>query len=171
MLELGLHLCRRQDDKHGLIMPIAGILSPDNVMAKVVAKDKGRLLRDLSERAGAAVQLPGNVVAREILKREALGSTGMGGGVAIPHARIPGLKNPFGILARLKKVIDFEAVDARPVDIVFLLLLTTTQDGEQLNALASIARKLRDPKIVGNIRHASGQAAMYCALVEGETQC
>lgn len=149
-------------------MLITDFLAPGNVMAKVGATDKNQLLRDLSQRAGLAVQLPADGIAREILKREALGSTGMGAGIAIPHARIAGLVKPFGILASLRKPIDFELVDARPVDVVFLLLQTTTQNGEQLNALASVARKLRDPKIVGNLRHARDQATLYSALVEGD---
>jgi PTS system nitrogen regulatory IIA component len=149
-------------------MLIAEFLSPDDVIDRVTVKGKRQLLHDLSERAASAVRLPGNLVSREILKREALGSTGVGGGIAIQHARIPGLTRPFGILARLKKAIDFEAVDARAVDIVFLLLLTTGQHDEQLNALASIARKLRDPKIAGNIRNGRNEAAMYDALSEGE---
>jgi PTS system nitrogen regulatory IIA component len=149
-------------------MLIAEFLSPDDVIVRVTAKDKRQLPRDLSERAASSAQLPGNLVSREILKREALGSTGTGGGIAIPHARIAGLTRPFGMLARLKNAIDFEAVDARPVDIVFLLLLTAGPHDEQLNALASIARKLRDPRIADNIRKGRNEAAIYDALLEGE---
>jgi PTS system nitrogen regulatory IIA component len=148
-------------------MLITDFLAPGNVMAKVGATDKDQLLRDLSQRAGLAVQLPADVIAREILKREALGSTGMGGGIAIPHARIPGLIKPFGILASLRKPIDFESVDARPVDVVFLLLQTTKPDGEQLNALASVARKLRDPDVVAAIRKGRDEAAIYGAIAGG----
>jgi Phosphoenolpyruvate-dependent sugar phosphotransferase system, EIIA 2 len=84
-------------------------------------------------------------IAAEILKREELGSTGTGGGVAIPHARIQELNEPFGIFARLNRPIDFQAIDTRPVDLVFLLLLPGDPVGEQLKALATVARKLRDP--------------------------
>ena len=65
-------------------------------------------------------------------------------GVAIPHARIPNLKKPFGILARLRKPIDFDAIDSQPIDLVFFLLLPATSNGEQLNALACVARKFRE---------------------------
>ena len=71
-----------------------------------------------------------------------------------PHARIKNLKKPFGILARLKKMIDFEAIDEKPVDLVFLLLLPDLAEGDQLNALASVARKLRDANIASSIRSA-----------------
>jgi nitrogen PTS system EIIA component len=75
-----------------------------------------------------------------------LGSTGVGNGVALPHARVPNVERPFGLLARLKQAIDFESVDDQPVDIVFLLLITEAADSAQFDALACIARKLRDPR-------------------------
>jgi PTS system nitrogen regulatory IIA component len=146
-------------------MSISDFLSPSSVLVDVSAPTKTRLLRDLARKAASALGMDPNTISHEILKRENLGSTGLGGGVAIPHAKIPGLKKPFGMLARLKTPIDFDAVDARPVDIVFMLLAaTTTESGEQLNALATVARSLRDPKIARNIRHANGDAAIYCAL-------
>ena len=85
-------------------------------------------------------------VSEQITKREELGSTGVGNGVALPHARLRGLKVPFGLLARLRQGIDFAAIDDQPVDIVFLLLLPETADGAQLNALACVARAMRDPE-------------------------
>ena len=150
-------------------MIIADFLSAADVLVKVAAADKGHLLRDLAHLAEPAVHLPGNVIAREILKRESLGSTGMGGGIAIPHALIPGLAKPFGMLARLKKAIAFEAIDGRPVDVVFLLLLSQAQAEESRNALATIARQLRDPAVVRNIRKGRDQAAIYAALTAGGT--
>jgi PTS system nitrogen regulatory IIA component len=98
------------------------------------------------------------------LKREELGSTGTGGGVALPHARIQGLNRSFGILARLNKPIDFEAIDGRPVDLVFLLLLPSNPVGEQLKALASVARKFRDAACLRDLRAASGSAGLYDAM-------
>jgi nitrogen PTS system EIIA component len=98
------------------------------------------------------------------LKREELGSTGTGGGVALPHARVESLNRAFGILARLNKPIDFEAIDGRPVDLVFLLLLAANPVGEQLKALASAARKLRNPASLRDLRAASGSAGLYDAM-------
>jgi nitrogen PTS system EIIA component len=99
-------------------------------------------------------------ISTEILKREELGSTGTDGGVAIPHARIQGLNRSFGILARLNKPIDFEAIDGRPVDLVFLLLLPANPAENQLKALASVARKLRDAACLRDLRAASGSAGL-----------
>jgi PTS system nitrogen regulatory IIA component len=146
-------------------MIIADFLAPNDVMVDIRAADKVRLLQELSYRAAATRKLDGNLVASDILKRETLGSTGMGGGVAIPHARIPGLNKPFGLLVRLKKPIEFDAIDGKPVDLVFLLLLPAAPEGEQLNALASVARKLRDETTLRDLRVATDNAALYHAIV------
>jgi nitrogen PTS system EIIA component len=147
-------------------MEIKDFLSPDNALIKVRAPDKTRLLQDLAARAASALNLDANLVSIELLKREALGSTGTGDGVAIPHARIPDLTRPFGTLVRLRHAIDFEAIDGKPVDIVFLLLLPQSQ-GDPLNALASVARKLRDREAVRRIRNAADERELYDAIAAG----
>src|SRR5271170_3732799 len=135
-------------------MKISDFLSAAAVSADVVASDKQKLLADLARRAGSAVELPPDDILFELRKREELGSTGVGGGVAIPHARFHRVSKPFGILLRLKKAIDFDAVDGKAVDTVFLLLLPETPHGDQLGALACIARKLRDPATIAAVRRA-----------------
>ena len=115
-------------------MKITDFLSPADVVLDVKPANKGQLLRLLAMRAAAGAGLDAYQVATLILKREELGSTGVGNGVALPHARLTGIKAPFGMLARLRRGIDFEAIDGQPVDIVFLLLLPETANGEQLNA-------------------------------------
>jgi len=145
-------------------MDIKDFLSPADTHVDLRAADKTRLLQELSRRAAVSLDLPAEQISAEILKREALGSTGTGGGVAIPHARIQGLTKAFGIFARLNKPIDFEAIDGRPVDLVFLLLLPANPVGEQLKALAAIARKLRDPACLRDLRATSGAAGLYAAM-------
>ena len=81
------------------------------------------MLQELSAKAAGSLGVPVDQVAPDLLKREDLGSTGIGGGVAIPHARLPDLQRPFGLFARLKQPIEFDAIDGQPVDIVFVLLL------------------------------------------------
>jgi PTS system nitrogen regulatory IIA component len=146
-------------------MEIKDLLSPADVMVDVDGSDKARLLKDLSTHAGSALKLKADTITAEISNREALGSTGIGGGVAIPHARISDLKKPFGILARLRKPIEFEAIDGQPVDLVFLLLLPAAREGEQLKALACVARKLRDPTAVREVRSAADSGTLYRAVV------
>jgi PTS system nitrogen regulatory IIA component len=151
-------------------MNIDDFLSSADAMIEPRTLDKLQLLRELSAQAAASLRLDPGLVADAILKRENLGSTGMGGGVAIPHARFPDLKKPYGILVRLKKPIDFEAVDGRPVDIVFLLLAPVAPESDQLNALACVARKLRNPDIVSDLRKAKHGPALYQAIANsGET--
>ena len=135
-------------------MDTRAFLSQKNVIVDVRASDKAQLLKDLSARAALEVVLDPALLSAEILKREELGSTGLGSGVAIPHARIPGLSKPYGVLARLKRPVDFAAIDGEPVDLVFLLLLPGSPGGEQLNALAAIARQLRNPTVAAMLRRA-----------------
>jgi PTS system nitrogen regulatory IIA component len=147
-------------------MEIRDFLSPDCAVTALRVSDKNRLLLDLAQRAATMLGLPAEQVSAALLKREELGSTGTGGGVAIPHARLPGIGKPFGLLARLDKAIDFDAVDGRKVDVVFLLLLPANAQGEQLNALAAAARALRDPDTMRNVRGAADGAALYRAAAE-----
>jgi nitrogen PTS system EIIA component len=142
-------------------MKISDFLSPNRVMVDVKATDKNRLLEQLSMEAAAAAGLPAEEVVREIAKREELGSTGVGNGVALPHARLPSLKAPFALLARLRHPIDFDAIDGEPVDIVVLLLLAETGDGAKGNALACVARALRDAEALRQIRSARSGETLY----------
>ncbi len=145
-------------------MNIAQFLSERDVLINVSALNKQELLQDLAARAATAVGIPAEQISSEVLKREGLGSTGMGGGVAIPHARVRALKKPFGILARLAKAIDFDAIDEKPVDLIFLLLLPDNGNGGPLNALASVARKLRDKDKVRNLRRAVDGGEVYRSI-------
>ena len=149
-------------------MNITDFLSPHHAVADLRAADKPQLLCELARRAATALRLPVDEVSDALLKREALGSTGTGGGVALPHARLAGVHKAFGMLVSLAKAIDFDAIDGRPVDVVCLLLLPTNSQGEQLNALACAARTLRDADALRNIRHAGDDAALYRAAA-GET--
>ena len=144
-------------------MKISDFLTPSHVMLDVRASDKSRLLHQLSAKAAVEVGLDAADVSKQIVKREELGSTGVGNGVALPHARLKGLKTPVGLLARLRRGIDYEAIDDQPVDIVFLLLLP---NDAKLNALACVARALRIPKALQRIRDASDRDALFQAITE-----
>ena len=124
-------------------MNIREFLAPADALADLAASGKISLLQGLAQRASDKLKLPAELIASALLKREELGSTGTGGGIAIPHARIPGLNKPFGILVRLRQPIDFDAIDGQPVDLMILLLLPVESNKESLNALASVARILR----------------------------
>ncbi len=142
-------------------MVISDFLSPADALVDVRASDKRGLLREVAGRAATALRLPADRIYGELLKREALGSTGTGGAVAIPHARLPEIKKPFGVLMRLAQPIDFDAVDGQAVDILFLLLLALNSPGEQLAALAVVARRLRDQPTLRRLREAADAAELY----------
>jgi nitrogen PTS system EIIA component len=147
-------------------MQIKDFLTTSNVMIDVPAYGKAALLNDLARRAAAQLKLDPDAVANEVGKRDELGSTGIGGGVALPHARLREIKKPYGVLARLKSPIDFDAIDAEPVDIVFMMLLPAASQLDQLNTLAAAARKLRDRGVLSRLRKATTSAELYGAIAD-----
>ena len=148
-------------------MKIKEFLSPSDVLIDFRARDKLGLLREISSRAASALKLRADAVAHEIVKRDELGSTGIGRGVCIPHARLRAVNKPYGLLTRLRYPIDFDAVDGQPVDIVFLLLLPASSQLDQLNSLAAAARKLRDTELLHDLRAANTMAEMYEVITSG----
>ncbi|MDV2988120.1 UNVERIFIED_CONTAM: PTS sugar transporter subunit IIA [Methylobacteriaceae bacterium AG10] len=149
-------------------MTVDDILSPADVVHGLRASGKTALLEDLARRAGRSLDLDADTILAALVRREGLGSTGVGDGLALPHARLETVRKPFGLLARLREPLDFDAVDERPVDLVFLLLLPTAEGGNHLNALACVARKLRDPDTAAALRGARDAAGVY-ALVSARS--
>jgi nitrogen PTS system EIIA component len=149
-------------------MKITDILSPDDVLIGLRAVNKHLLLKELAAKAAISVGLGVAQVSPYLLKREDLGSTGVGGGIAIPHARLPDLQRPFGLLAKLKKPMEFDAIDGLAVDIVFLLLLPSNAENEQLGALALVARTLRSSETLARLRRAKDAAELYSAMTQAK---
>ncbi|MBM6592518.1 PTS sugar transporter subunit IIA [Microvirga sp. BT291] len=136
------------------------------MIVDVAAGGKNAALRDLAGRAAALLNEDVKVLFKALQDREKLGSTGMGDGVAIPHVRVMGTDQPIGILVRLKNPIDFDAVDGRPVDILFFLALPQMpKGGVQLNVLACAARRLRDEVTIAEIRKAPDASRAYRAIL------
>jgi nitrogen PTS system EIIA component len=145
-------------------MRISDLLSPADVMIDVRASNKGLLLQEFAAKAAAGLGLAVDRVAPYLLRREELGSTGIGHGVAIPHARLPDLQRPYGLLAKLKQPIEFDAIDGQPVDIVFTLLLPAAAENAQLSALALVARALRPAENLVRLRGAKNTSELYSAI-------
>lgn len=141
-------------------MKISDFLSPSDVMIDARTPHKGRLLQDLARRAATSRDLQAALIAAELLKREELGSTGTGGGIAIPRARIANVAKPCGMLWKLKHPIDFDAMDRQPVDLVFLLLLPADAKGDQLGILASVARRMRSAEASAQLRSARSETEL-----------
>jgi PTS system nitrogen regulatory IIA component len=145
-------------------LKIDSLLAPSDVVVDLRVADKMALLRELSQRAGRRAQVPADAIFAELSRREELGSTGIGGGVAIPHTRVAGIAKPFAIAARVKPAINFDAIDGRLVDLAFLLLLPPDSTTDNLNALAAISRKLRDRDVVAKLRSSSDAAQFFNVL-------
>jgi nitrogen PTS system EIIA component len=149
----------------GASMKISDLLSPNDVLVDVRTSNKRQLLQEFAARAADSLDLRVDQVAPYLIKREELGSTGIGRGVAIPHARLPDLQRPYGLLAKLRHPIEFEAIDGQAVDIVFVLLLPAAVESGQLEALALAARVLRPPENLIRLRDAKTPSELYAAIV------
>jgi PTS system nitrogen regulatory IIA component len=145
-------------------MKISDLLSPTDVMIDVRTSNKRLLLQEFAAKAADSLGLNVDQVAPQLLKREDLGSTGIGHGVAIPHARLPELQRPHGLLAKLRQPMEFDAIDGQPVDIVFLLLLPAAEENGQLGALALVARTLRPPENLARLRSAKNASELYAVI-------
>ena len=144
-------------------MEVTDLVTPDRVIVGFKASSKPHLLAELARRAAAITGLPQKQIGDVLEARENLGSTGVGSGIAIPHAQIAALDRFFGLFIRLDQPIDYNAIDGRPVDLIFLLLIPgSTRD--HLKALAAISRRLRDQKVANDLRIAKTAAEIYEAL-------
>jgi PTS system nitrogen regulatory IIA component len=145
-------------------MSMGDLIGPDQVVVGLRVADKAQLLGELARRAAAALSLEQSVLLRALQAREQLGSTGLGRGFALPHARLPGLPRIFALLARLGRAIDYEAVDDKPVDLVVLLLTPESAASQHLATLAALSRPFRDEGFVQQVRKAPDAAALQKVL-------
>lgn len=150
-------------------MKLSTILSPDMIAGGLKANSKKQVLQDIATLVARHSELSEREVFDALLQRERLGSTGIGNGLAIPHGRFPALTHLVGAFVRLDKPVDFESVDGIPVDLVFVLLAPEGAGADHLQGLARIARLLRTPSIVQDLRASRDPAAIYAILTVGDT--
>ena len=148
-------------------MQLSRILRPDGVKVLASSPGKRRLFQDLGEMAAAGWGLDAAAVTEALLEREGLGPTGVGRGVALPHARLAGLDRVRGLFLRLERPLDFDAVDRAPVDLVFCLLAPAAAGVEHLKALALVSRTLRDAPTCAKLRANTDPATLHTILTEG----
>lgn len=141
------------------------ILVKNGVLCDVNAANKKTLLQDMANRAAALAGQSAHAVFDVLWEREKLGTTGVGHGIAIPHGKIAGLEGVCGLFARLEHPIDFEAIDDKPVDLVFMLLAPAESGADHLRALAQVSKTLRDPQFCERCRKAKDANALYNMLV------
>jgi nitrogen PTS system EIIA component len=149
---------------------LSDILSDKAVDADLVAANKKALFQQLAAASARLTGLPAKTIAASLNAREKLGSTGFGGGAAIPHGKIEGLDQLFGYFARLEAPVDFQSIDGMPVDLVFLLLSPPDAGADHLKALARVSRVFRDSQIVAKLRGARSKDALFALLAGEETR-
>lgn len=147
-------------------MKISDVIKPEDVTIDVSVSSKGQLLQVLSQKAAGAIGVSEHDILAALHGREALGSTGVGAGIAIPHATVVGIKEPFGLFVRLAKPVEFDALDDEPVDIVCLILTPLESQSPCLKLLSAIARQLRSSDAVKRIRSARDREQIYSAITE-----
>jgi len=151
-------------------MDLSDLISLEGINPSLKAKSKKHVLQQLSSAAALLTGVPERDIFDVLLQRERLGSTGVGGGVAIPHGKLNGLDKIVGLFAHLEQPINFEAVDSEPVDLVFLLLAPESAGADHLKALARLSRFLRMPSAVENLRSARTDEMVYAVLTEAEKE-
>lgn len=151
-------------------MELSQILGVEAVRAPLKATSKKRLLQELADFAADLYRLPSETIYKALLDRESLGPTGVGRGVAIPHARFAGVDRVLGLFVRLEKPVDFEAIDRQPVDLVFTLLAPESAGAEHLKALARVSRTLRSEAVCAKLRSTYDPSALYAILTEGKAE-
>ena len=147
-------------------MELASLIPPDRVLVGLRARDKAQALSALAARAAAALGMEAAAILAPLAAREQLGSTGLGRGFALPHARVERLDRFFGLFARLARPVPFDAVDGQPVDLVCVLLIPASTGDDHVAALATIARRMRDAATLAAIRAAPDAMRVHALLVE-----
>ena len=165
-------------DRDGMAAPAANsqakgtirlgeLLAPDRVIAGLRVRDKQALIQEFATRAAKQLEVAVAAIAGPLLAREQMGSTGLGRGFALPHARVSGLTGCFGMFARLARPIEYQAIDQQPVDLVFLLLIPAEAESAHVAALAAISRRMRDPGLVDRLRKSDDAGELYRLIAAG----
>lgn len=147
-------------------MDLSKLLIPSAVRVLGQLTSKKRLFQELGEVAGTAYGLSPAIAVDGLQERESLGPTGVGNGIALPHARLEYLEKITGIFIRLEKPLDYESVDRQPVDLIFGLFAPKDSGVDHLKALALVSRTMRDAGICAKLRANSDPAKLYAILTE-----
>lgn len=149
-------------------MELSSILKPEAVRVFAAASSKKRLFQEIGEVAAATLGLDAQTTVEALMERETLGPTGVGHGVALPHARLAGVDDVRGVFVMLEKPIDFGAVDRQPVDIAFCLFAPEDAGVEHLKALALVSRTLRETSLCSKLRANLDPVKLYAILTEDQ---
>ena len=147
-------------------MEISELLTPNRVIANLKAGSKKQALHDLAKHASEISGLHERAIFDVLLERERLGTTGVGNGIAIPHGKLSGMDQICGLFARLERPIDFDSIDERPVDLIFLLLAPESAGADHLKALARVSRLLRDQAVCQKLRATDTGESLFALLTD-----
>ena len=147
-------------------MLLSDILKQDAIKSLSACTSKKRLFHELGDLAESCYGFDATTVVDALIEREGLGPTGVGHGIALPHARLDCVEKVCGVFLRLEKPLNFDAVDRQPVDLVFALLAPKASGVEHLKALALVSRTLRDANFCAKLRANSDTATLYTILTE-----
>ena len=150
-------------------MDIGELLVQDGVVLRSGASSKRQALHGVASAAAQAIGLEESRVFDALMERETLGSTGLGSGVAVPHARLEGLDRVKAVFVRLDTPVAYDAVDDRPVDLMFALFAPPKDGAEHLRALAAVSRALRSPELREQLRQARTVDAIQALFVRDQT--
>ena len=145
-------------------MKISDIMKENAIFTGLKAGSKRNLLQDLAQKAAEITGLNERTIFDALLERENLGTTGFGSGTALPHARLENLDKIYGFFAKLETPINYEAVDNKPVDLVFMLLSPDSSGAAHLTALAQITRLLKDENTCETLRSTNNREELYALL-------
>ena len=149
-------------------MEISGILDPEAVKVLAAVSSKKRMFQEIADVAASVHGMDSSATIEALLERESLGPTGVGHGVALPHARMPDLNSVVGTFIMLEKPLDFGAVDRQPVDIAFALFAPVDSGVEHLKALALVSRTLREPSLCTKLRANPESTKLFALLTEAQ---
>ncbi|MCJ8323723.1 MAG: PTS sugar transporter subunit IIA [Rhizobiales bacterium] len=147
-------------------MEILDFLTSSNVFIDVKAKSKKQILQFLSDEAAKTTDIDQRDIFDALLERERLGSTGVGKGIAIPHAKFKGLTKIVGMFVKLRHEVEFDSIDDKPVDLIFLLMVPENAGADHLTALARISRFMRDSQNIEGIHGAENIDSLYAVLTQ-----
>jgi PTS system nitrogen regulatory IIA component len=147
-------------------MQIGELLDRNAIALRVSATNKRQLLAVVAEIAARNIGIDATVILDALAEREHAGSTGVGHGVAAPHARLEGLQRMRGVFLRMEQPVDFESVDDQPVDLIFALFAPVDAGSEHLRALARVSRLLRQADLRQQLRQARTADAIHALLVQ-----
>lgn len=143
-------------------------IMPDDILGYVRAVSRKQVIQILARQAASRTGLEADWLAECLMDRERQASSGIGGGVAIPHLRLQGLDRHYAVFARLTQLVDFDAIDEAPVDLVFLLLSPESDGALHLRRLSRVSRLFRDRQVCRSLRQADSIDALRVLLMDRE---